>query len=156
MILRRLVCFAALASAGCREAPTPRFQIGSQLAGGSIPVDAPGTSLVWVLQPADYVQCATHAREVRRVQRQASREIPLTVVAVGDHEEWARAFVARERLDAKVVVLTPREYRREFGRRPVSALYVVSGKRVHASFSVVERTEMQLGELSRVLAGVNR
>jgi hypothetical protein len=143
-----------LACAGCGKAPPARFELGSELAGGLLPQDAPGTRLVWVLQPADYLQCASHAREIRRVQRQAERGIGLTLLAVGGHPEWAHAFLARERLEGRVVAVTADVYRREFGRRPVSALYVVNGTRVRGSFSVVERAEMKQGELSRVLAGV--
>lgn len=153
---RRVVAGLALllACAGCGKALPAQFELGSELAGGLLPADAAGPRLVWVLQPADYLQCASHAREIRRVQRQEAGGMSLTLLAVGDHEEWARAFVARERLDATVVAVTPRDYEREFGRKPVSALYVVNGTQVKASFTVVERAEMKQGELSRVLAGV--
>ncbi|WP_420127744.1 hypothetical protein [Longimicrobium sp.] len=153
---RRVILGLALllACAGCGTARPAAFELGSELAGRLLPGDAPGNRLVWVLQPADYLQCASHAREIRRVQRQAGGGIGLTLLAVGGHPEWARAFVARERLEATVVAVTPDVFRREFGRGPVSALYVVDGTRVRGSFSVVERAEMKQGELSRVLSGV--
>lgn len=142
-----------LAACGCADAPPPLFEPGSEVASAAVAVPLRGQNLLWVLQPPDYLRCESHAREIRRVQRNRPGGITLTVLAVDGREEWAREFLARERLEARVVSLSPRAYHREFGRAPRSALYVMAGKRVRASVSMVERAEMEPGMLSSILAG---
>lgn len=142
--------------AGCGDALPPTLRIGSEVAAEQLQSPREGRSLLWVLQPSDYLQCQSHAREIRRVQRQGGAALPLTVVAVGGRGDWARSFIQRERLGGRVVEMTPAAYRRAFGARPRSALYVLSGSRVRASVSVVERTEMEEGALSALLDGVSR
>lgn len=144
------------ACAGCADPVPPAFPVGTEVSSRAVALPAAGANLLWVLQPGDYLQCQSHAREIRRVQRQTPGGMGLTVVAVGGREDWAKEFLARERIDARVVGMTPRAYKDEFRRRPRSALYVLTGARVRASVSVVERSEMVEGELSGLFARVGK
>ena len=139
---------------GCADAGRPMLQVGDPVASGAVGLPHSGAGLLWVLQPDDYVRCESYAREIRRLQRQSSTPVELTVVAVGGHDDWARAFVSRERVAARVVAMARRTYQREFGRAPRSALYIVEAGVVRAAYPIDGAAELAEGELSTALAGI--
>ncbi len=118
-----------LALSGCGNGGAAPLPIDFVVA-GSLVHRGDGASLLWVLQPADYVHCETHARAIRLVQRRNGHQVPLTIVAVGGREEWLAEFLRRERLRGEVRSFTPQSFRSEFGRNPSSALYVLHNARV--------------------------
>jgi hypothetical protein len=141
-----------LALAACSDAGPAVFETGTEVATRTVALPRSEHTILWVLQPADYVRCESFAREVRRIQRQAPESVSITLIAVGGYEDWARSFLTRERIAAKVFAVTPREFRREFGRAPHSALYVLEGSRVTVVYPATGSPEMDPGELSRALA----
>ena len=122
------------------------------MASGAVGLRQSGVGLLCVLQPDDYVRCESYAREIRRLQRQSSTPVEVTIVAVGEHADWARDFVSRERIDGRVVPMARGTYRREFGRAPRSALYIVEARLVRAVYPIDGATELAEGELSTALA----
>lgn len=123
-----------LVCAACGPAAPRSFQEGDAFTWGAWGNGSGAARLVWVLQPADYLQCETQAREIRRAQLRAGDQAGVTILSVGGREDWLRSFVRRERLRAHVVSITQREYRRRLGRDPHSALYLVVDDTVRAVF----------------------
>lgn len=139
---------AVLSCGGCADGGKQVLEVGVLLDASTLALPEHQRSLLWVLQPLDYVRCESQAREIRKVQRQATPAPALTILAVGGHDDWARAYVQRERLQGSIISITERSFVREFGRRPVSALYIIEGSRVVASFPVSDTETMDIGELA--------
>lgn len=83
--------------------------------------------VAWVLRPDDYLTCQTAADGVRRLQRRHGDALPVTVVSVGAHPEWLRGFLRRQRIEASLVSLSERDYRRRFGGPAAPRLYLLRG-----------------------------
>ena len=147
-----LVAALLIVATACTPSGAVPLAPGDTLPTSVRPGAGTGTHLVWVLHPQDYLLCESHAREVRRAQRQRRGGlVPLTMVAVGGRGDWARDFIRRERLAATVIELSPSQFRSAFGRRAASALYVARGRRVGMSISVTGRAELEDGALSQML-----
>lgn len=143
---------ACLAAAGCgrtaEAAPGDEFPAVAGLR-------ASGPRLVWVLRPQDFLRCTTAASYIRKFQARRGEQVPLTVVFVGEHPEWARAFLRRQRLRADVVEMDGREYEERFGRRAGARMHVLEGRTVRGvaptgDFARLER--LLAVDVERVLA----
>jgi hypothetical protein len=155
MMIRGLFAAVVFATGGCTGGAPQEFQVGEDLPSAfRLPSDEGG--LLWILHPADYIRCETQAREIRAVQRQGGSVPGLTLIAVGGHDRWAHAFVRRERLEGTILSMSEEAFQRRFGRKAVSALYVLDGRRVVASFPVLDTGAISPGELTGLLAAHRR
>ena len=124
----RLTRFAALfvVLASCRSPARPLAR-GTPMDVGGVP--AQGWSLVWVVPSNEFRVCAPAAAGLRRMQASSSAP-PLTVILVGAHPEWMRAYLRAQRVRATLVALTAAQYRAQTGNRPFSSLYRLRDGRV--------------------------
>jgi hypothetical protein len=154
-MIRGLIAAIVFASGGCTRVAPQEFQVGEDHPSAFRP-PSDEVGLLWILHPADYIRCETQAREIREVQRHGGSAPGLTLMAVGGHDRWAHAFVRRERLEGTILSISEGEFERRSGRKAVSALYVLDGRRVVASFPVLDTLAISPGELTGVLAAHGR
>ncbi|HEY7771264.1 hypothetical protein [Longimicrobium sp.] len=101
-----------------------------------------GLRVVWVLRPEDYLKCATGADQVRRFQRRYGSGVPLTVLYVGEHPEWGRAFLIRHRVNGSMIVVDRRRFERTFRGRRGSGVHLLEGTRVRKVVMLADTSEL--------------
>ena len=154
--LRTLTAAALVAAAACGGPRMDALPPGADFPAEARAAGAAGAELVWVVRPEDYLTCRTAADGVRRIQRAAGGRVPLTVVAVGPHDEWVRAFLRRQRIRAQVVAMDEDGYVERFGRRPGPWLYLLRDGKVQAVTAANGAVPVDASLLPRLEEGLER
>ena len=145
-----------LATAACGRTAGDPLQPGDTFPAIAGVPEGKGLRVVWVLRPEDYLKCTTGADQVRRFQRRYGAGVPLTVLYVGEHPEWGRAFLTRHRVNAFMIVVDRDRFESTFGGRPGSGVHLVEGARVRKVVMLAdtsELTEMLEPAIEPLLAG---
>lgn len=112
----------------------PVAGVGEALPAIGLAGDRP--ALVWVLAAKQCLGCelGEPARVVRLLQRRFGERFETVVVAIGDggweDREVVSAFLASQRISARVEPRTVERYLREFGTGPPSVLYLANRQAV--------------------------
>lgn len=138
----RFVLACLLATAACGRTAGDSLQPGDAFpAIAGIP-EGGALHAVWVLRPEDYLKCTTGADQVRRFQRRYGSDVPLTVLYVGEHPEWGRAFLTRHRVNASMIVVDRQRFESTFRGRRGSGVHIVEGARVRKVVMLADTTEL--------------
>ena len=138
----RLVFASLVAMAACGRTAGDSLQPGDIFpAIAGVPAGE-ALHVVWVLRPEDYLKCTTGADQVRRFQRRYGSGVPLTVLYVGEHPEWARAFLTRHRVKGAFIVVDQRRFESTFHGRANSGIYLVEGARVRKVVMLADTSEL--------------
>jgi hypothetical protein len=138
-----LLAFACAAAAGCGPSDTAPVGPGHLFpAVEGVPVGE-GPTLLWVLRPQDYLRCTTGADQVRRFQARYGSEIPVTVLYVGERPEWGRAFLRRHRVNAPLIEVDERRFRRALRGRRSGGVHLLDGGLVRAAATLTDSTELR-------------
>lgn len=131
-----------LATAACGRTAGDSLQPGDTFpAIAGVPAGE-GLHVVWVLRPEDYLKCTTGADQVRRFQRRYGSGVPLTVLYVGEHPEWGRAFLTRHRVNGSMIVVDQRRFKSTFRGRPGNGVHLVEGDRVRKVVMLADTSEL--------------
>jgi len=124
--------------------------------------EVPGTFFVWLFRTEDCLTCQVMDYQMRRVQAQFGEAIPLVAVHVGVEADSTvpQAFFARTRLRvSRQVMITPREYERNFTKAEVPSIYLVHNGRIAWSSSDrsnAQKGTVRLDTLLRIVQRPNR
>ncbi len=110
-------------------------------------------TVAWVLRTEDCITCRTPAIHLRAVQRHHGGDVRILVVGVDGDPLYFESFLRQERIDAKVVYLDERTYRRAFANAGLPALYVIRNDSVVEAISGKDKAE-NMGAMLRRVFGV--
>ena len=129
-----IAALAGLALAACAEGGPSRsalLDVGDSVP-PSLELSNDRSALVWTLNSVDCLTCklAEASWVARRLQHRSPHRLETVVVAVGEssgrNREIVAGFLASERIEAAIQMLTPRQHAGVFGRSaPLPALYAV-------------------------------
>lgn len=150
----RLTLVLAWAAAACEPTAAPRP--GSPLPDLGAHAGSAGIEVLWMLRDRDVYACRSAAVALRRA-RQGSQPVQLTIVAVGRNEQLVEPFVRAQRLRARVVRLTLREFIARAGPVHLPALMVARDGRIthlwESAPEVIAATEGEPAALHRAIEG---
>jgi hypothetical protein len=82
-------------------------------------------TLRWVFRPGDLMSCRTSARDLRHARLAFGDRVQIHAVAVGSDVEYVQSFLRGERLQAEVVTISERDYRRNLSSVPTPSVALV-------------------------------
>ena len=109
---------------------------------------AAAVRVTWVLRAEDCFTCLTPAAELRRLARAEGGSVSVRVVVVGDGAAGVQALMRRQRIESQLTSMTPRSYRRAFGRLPLPGVFVARGDSVVAAWFGEEAARAELSSVS--------
>jgi hypothetical protein len=112
-------------------------------------------TLQWVFRTGDLMTCRTSARDLRHARLAFGNRVQIRAVAVATEAEVVRAFLRGERLNAEVVTISEREYRRTLSSMPTPSVTLLHDGHAVELFTAGNLSlpnRRTTGALSQVLA----